>query len=104
VAYAWWIAVRPPLFRADLQAIRASLDSAMRAEAKTDDVYSLQLRMAIAYLIDKAPHLSVPVGLPSDRLRGSSRLDPNAPLPDWFVEGARRLMQREGIHPAVKLP
>ncbi|MEJ7637974.1 MAG: hypothetical protein WKF75_08340 [Singulisphaera sp.] len=101
VAYAWWIAIRPTLFRADLQAIRAKLDSAMKAEGKMDDIYYLQLRKAIAYLIDKAPPSFLMILL-SLHLRGPDRRDTDAPLPDWFVEGARRLMQREGIHPAVE--
>lgn len=102
VAYAWWIAIRPTLFQADLQAIRAKLDSAMKAEGKADDVDYLQLRAVIAFLIDLAPYLSVPMMALSLRLRGPSRLDWDAPLPGWVAVGVRRFTQREGVHPAVE--
>ena len=101
VAYAWWVAVRPTLFQADLQAIRAKLDAAMKAEGKTADVSYLLL--ARDHHADrKVPYLSVPVMALSVRLGGPGRFDLDARLlPDWVVEGARRLTRGEGIHPAV---
>ena len=102
VAYAWWIVARPILFQADLQAIRAQLDAAMQAEHNTDDPSYFLLRDLIGFFIDRATYLSVPVTLLSGYLRGASRFDQEVSLPDWIVEAGRRLIQGEGIHPAVK--
>jgi hypothetical protein len=102
LAYAWWIAIRPTLFQADLQAIRARLDAAMKAEGKTDDPGYLFLRAVITLLIEKASYLSVPVIVLSLRARRTGRAASDAPLPDWIVDEAHRLVQREGIHSTLE--